>query len=73
MPGRLALLGGDSREVGGLVLDPGRHVGPGSLLGARQAELGRDAVDAVGRVDILDQHDLEAGSSALARGNGRVG
>lgn len=31
-----------------------------------------NALDAVGRVDVLDKGNLEAGGSALARGNGRI-
>lgn len=39
----------------------------------RQAELSRDTLNAVGRVDILDAGDLETGSRALTRDDGRVG
>lgn len=47
--------------------------GLGGLEGAGEAELRRDAVHAVGRVEVLDQHELEAGRGALARGDGGVG
>lgn len=32
-----------------------------------------DAIDSVCRVDVLDQHNLEAGGTALARGNSGPG
>ena len=38
--------------------------------GTRQAELGSDAVDAVGGVEVLNECDLVAGGAALARGDG---
>lgn len=41
--------------------------------GARQAELGREALDAVGGVQVLDHDHLEAGGAALARGDGGPG
>ena len=54
------------------VLDPIRH-GRGRRQGSRQAELARDAFDAVRRVDVLDQGDLVACGGALAGDDGRVG
>lgn len=44
----------------------------GGSLSARKSILVMNALDAVGRVDVLDKGNLEAGGSALARGNGRV-
>jgi hypothetical protein len=47
----------------------------GAALGksALEVELGWHALDAVGRVDVLDQGDLVAGGAALAGDDGRVG
>ena len=45
----------------------------GRLEGAVQSELGVDTIDPVRRVDVLHQHDLEAGGGTLARGDGRPG
>ena len=45
----------------------------GGLARAREAKLRLHALDAVRRVDILDQRDLPAGGAALARDDGRVG
>lgn len=70
--GEARLLGGDRREVDSLVLSPGRKVDLGGTQASREAELGLDAVDTVAGVDVLHQHNLEAGSRALARGDGRV-
>ncbi len=41
--------------------------------GAAEAVLGVDAVNAVARVEVLNNHHLEAGCGTLARSNGRVG
>jgi len=38
-----------------------------------QTELRRDAFDAVGGIDVLNEGDLVAGSGALAGDDGRVG
>lgn len=35
--------------------------------------MGRNALNTVGRVDVLDQGDLVAGSGTLAGGDGGVG
>ena len=43
------------------------------LKRAAQTPLRRDALDAVRRVDILDERDLVAGGAALAGGDGAVG
>lgn len=61
---------GSSGELCGLLLGPGLQVSPSLLQRSLEAELGVDALDAVGRVDVLDENDLVAGSGALARGNG---
>ena len=45
----------------------------GSLEGARQTELGVDALDTVSRVDVLDHGDLVASGGTLARDDGGVG
>lgn len=37
-----------------------------------EIELGGNTVDAVGRVDVLDQGNLPASSTTLARDDGRV-
>jgi len=42
-----------------------------SIESALEVELGVDAVDAVRRVEVLDERDLEAGGGALAGSNGR--
>lgn len=70
-----------SHSIGVLLLV--RHVGAGQiavtdrvdglLTRAVEAELRRNALDTVGRVDVLDQRDLEAGGTALTGGDGRVG
>jgi hypothetical protein len=39
----------------------------------RQAKLRADSVDTVDRVEVLDHQDLEAGGTALARGDDRPG
>ena len=46
--------------------------GDGGLAGTSKTELGGDALDTVGRVDVLDQGDLVAGGTTLARGDGAV-
>lgn len=43
------------------------------LSGSRETILGRNALNAVFRVDVLDQGDLPAGRAALAGDDGRVG
>lgn len=45
--------------------------GDGGLAGTSKTELGGDALDTVGRVDVLDQGELPAGGTALARSDGR--
>lgn len=42
----------------------------GSLTGTSKTELGLDALNAVGRVDVLDKGELPAGGTTLAGGNG---
>ena len=49
------------------------ELGPGRLETALESVLGRNTLDTVSGVDVLDQGDLEAGGTALARGNGGVG
>lgn len=43
----------------------------GGLTGTGETELGLDALNTVGRVDVLDKGELPAGSTTLARGDGR--
>lgn len=43
------------------------------IKSAREIELRLKAVDAVRRVEVLDEGDLEAGGGALAGGDGRGG
>lgn len=43
----------------------------GGLAGTSETELGVDTLNAVRRVDILDQGDLPAGGTALAGGDCR--
>ena len=43
-----------------------------SLAGPSQTELGVNALNPVGRVDVLDKGNLEAGSSTLAGSDSRV-
>jgi hypothetical protein len=38
-----------------------------------ESMLGRDALDSVSRVDVLDESDLVAGGTTLAGDDGRVG
>ena len=45
----------------------------GGGQGATEAELGRDAFDAVGGVEVFHECDLEAGGGALAGDDGGVG
>lgn len=47
--------------------------GTGRGEGTRQAELGREPLDAVGGVEVFDHDHLEAGGAALARGDGGPG
>lgn len=42
----------------------------GSLTGTGKTELGLDALNTVGRVDVLDKGELPAGGTTLAGGNG---
>lgn len=58
---RLSLKG----RIGGLDLARCQSTG--------ETELGGDALDTAGRVEVLDDDDLEAGGGALARGDGGVG
>lgn len=41
--------------------------------GTRETILGVDSVNAVARVEVLDNNHLEAGGGTLAGSNGRVG
>ena len=43
------------------------HFTNGRLAGAIETELARDSFNTVGRVDVLDQSNLPAGSSTLTR------
>jgi hypothetical protein len=67
------LLRSNARVLSRLLVDPGLEIGARRLHGARQAKLRRDALDPVRRVDVLDEHNLEARGRALARRNRRVG
>lgn len=67
------LLGGDRREQRGVGLLPGLQVELGSVQSTRQTIVVVDALDTVRRVDVLDQCDLVAGSTTLARHDGGVG
>ena len=42
----------------------------GSLTGTGKAELGLDALNTVGGVDVLDEGELPAGGTTLAGGDG---
>lgn len=42
----------------------------GGLASTSETVLGGDALNAVGRVDVLDQGELPAGGTALAGGDG---
>lgn len=64
---------GSSGELRGFALGPGLQVSPGLLQRSLETELGVDALDAVGRVNVLHKDNLVAGSGALARGNGGPG
>ena len=44
-----------------------------SLTGTSEAELGLDTLNTVSRVDVLDEGELPAGSTALAGGNSGCG
>lgn len=70
---RSDLLARDSREQGLVSLLPLLEIILGSSPGAGEAELGRNTLNTVGRVDVLDQSDLEAGSTTLAGHDGGVG
>lgn len=69
----LATLDGDRGEALGLGLGPGLEVGASVLEGAAEAVLRGDALDPVGRVEVLDNRDLVARGTALARDDGGVG
>src|SRR3569833_3001268 len=56
-----------------LLLKDGLPGSTGGGQGAREAELGRNPVDAVRGVQVLHHDHLIAGSTALARGDGRPG
>jgi hypothetical protein len=43
----------------------------GSLASSRKAVLGGNTLHTVSRVDVLDKSNLPAGSTTLARGDGR--
>lgn len=43
----------------------------GSLTGTGKTELGLDALNTVGGIDILDEGELPAGGTTLAGGDGR--
>jgi hypothetical protein len=47
--------------------------GLGGSKSAGESELSTYAIDAVGRVEVLDHDHLVAGCATLARGDGRVG
>jgi hypothetical protein len=47
--------------------------GLGGSKSAGETELSTYAIDAVGRVEVLDHDHLVAGCATLARGDGRVG
>lgn len=67
-------LSSESSALGDVVVGgPGLEVGASVLETTLETKLGLDAVHAVGRVDVLDEGDLEAGGGTLARGNGGVG
>lgn len=57
-------------EQRGVCLLPALQVKLGRGQGASKAELSADALDAVGRVDILDQGDLVARGAALSGDDG---
>ncbi len=52
---------------------PGLQIALEALEASRQGELRLNTLDAVGRVDVLDQRELEACGRALAGDDGRVG
>ena len=56
-----------------VLLGPGLHVGLGCGRSSVQTKLGWDPLNPVGRLDVLYQHNLVAGGSALARSDGRIG
>lgn len=55
------------------LLRSGLHVGLGLGVSPAEAELGRDTSHAVGRVDVLDQGELEDSGTTLAGDDGRIG
>lgn len=63
------------RLPGGFLLLGNARLPACSALGesARDAELGTDTVDAVRRVEVLDDQNLEASGATLARSNDRPG
>lgn len=61
--------GGDDVVLGAPRLDVSLRV----VVSSRQVKLAGNTLNSVGRVDVLDQHNLEAGSRALSRCDGGVG
>ena len=49
------------------------HIVNAGLAGSGEAVLAVDTFNTVGGVDVLDEGDLEAGSTTLAGGDSRVG
>lgn len=67
------LLRRDRREQAGVGLLPGLEVELGSRQCARKTVVVGNTLNTVGRVDVLDQRDLVAGSTTLAGDDGGVG
>jgi len=64
-----SLLRSHSGEAGRFVLDPALHIDFGGRQSPRKPKLPCNAVNTMSRVDVLDQDDLVACRSSLARSN----
>lgn len=51
---------------------PGLQVSSAALKSVGQGKLGRDTLNSVSRVDVLDEGNLEAGGTALSGDDGGV-
>jgi len=68
----MVLVGSDKGELNGVVLSPSLQVSSRARKGLRETMLSTDALNSVERVHILDEDNLVACRTALARDNGRV-
>lgn len=68
-----SLLSRDGGEESGVGLLPALQVKLGGIQRTRQTVVVVNSLDTVGRVDVLDQGDLETGGATLTRDDGGVG